>query len=85
MLREYALLHVSFQGINKFKYGTFVMMKTDADHPLLGLLSSIPLSITQRPCHILNDKHLFVEHCISNKNISLVRFHGIRLMVMKTF
>lgn len=72
MLRTYALLHVSFQGINKFRYGTFVIMKTDADHPHLGPLSSIPLSITQRPGHILNSKHLFkVEHCISNCNLSL--------------
>lgn len=49
MLKEYALLRVLFRGINKFSYRTFVMMMTYADHPHQGLLSSIPLSITQRP------------------------------------
>lgn len=83
MFREYALLHVSFQGINKFRYGTFVMMTTDADHPHLGLLSSIPLSITERPCHILNGKHLFeVEHCISINNLILPYFIPLRVILV---
>lgn len=72
MLRDYALLHALFRGINKFRFRTLVIMMTEAGHPHPGLLLSIPLSITQRPGFVDPKwKHLFdVEHCLSNLSLS---------------